>query len=233
MTQQRVDHRMGRIDVVESRADDRLGGLEPNRIGDRLLFTDDPLAGIDLGLEHAPHLAVPDVLLGERRAGREQETAAAVDDIGGEDHLRPELFQADLFSHGYLARVGYRPDRGRLERGPASADARKVDPRPDRAFYRLVYPLSLRPTVLIGQDRFVVVDLSERGLQFLHPGDVPPLGEALIGRLFLPDAAPIEIEGTVIRRRGSHVALALSRGVPFSVMLEQQRLLQRRLLTWR
>jgi hypothetical protein len=105
----------------------------------------------------------------------------------------------------------------------------EVEDRLERAFYRIRYPVFLRPTLLIGAERFVVVDVSERGLRFLATGSGPPPGAVVVARLSLLEMSPIEVEGTVVRREGGHVALVLARGVPFAVILDQQRLLQQRI----
>lgn len=89
--------------------------------------------------------------------------------------------------------------------------------------------MALRPTVVIGADRFAVVDVSEQGLRFVADVGAPPVGTAVLGRLLLPEHPPFEIEGMVIRRDHRYVALALTRGVPFGVILDQQRLLQQRI----
>lgn len=105
-----------------------------------------------------------------------------------------------------------------------------MDPANVRAFYRLVYPRFLRPVLQVGDARFAVVDASERGLRYLAPGPPSRDGLEVRGILYLPEARPIMIEGTVIRCDPPHVALALAQGIPFGVMLEQQRLLQQRVL---
>jgi hypothetical protein len=108
-----------------------------------------------------------------------------------------------------------------------------VEYRHDRAFYRLGYPLFLRPILVVGTDRFVVIDVSEQGLRYLTAGPPPPAGQVLVGTLLLPEEAPLEIEGTVVRRTPPQVAIRLIKGVPFAVMLDQQRLLQQRLVARR
>ncbi len=76
----------------------------------------------------------------------------------------------------------------------------------------------------------MVADVSELGVRFIAEGLGPPVGAVVVARLTLPETSPIEIEGTVVRRDARYVALSLVRGVPFGVILDQQRLLSRRLL---
>jgi hypothetical protein len=104
----------------------------------------------------------------------------------------------------------------------------------DRAFYRLVYPLFLRPTLRLGDEPFQVVDVSEAGVRFSAPvpGRFEP-GVAIVGVIELLAGQTVAVEGTVVRRLGNQVAVSLVRGVPFAVMLDQQRLLQQRVLGFR
>jgi hypothetical protein len=104
----------------------------------------------------------------------------------------------------------------------------------ERAFYRLVYPIAHRPTLRVGGDRFQVVDLSEQGIRYLHPGpSAPTPGSGVVGLLHLESGERLEIEGRVVRLEPPYVALELTRGVPFGLMLAQQRFLQQRLIAWR
>ncbi len=104
----------------------------------------------------------------------------------------------------------------------------------DRAYYRLVYPLAFRPRFVVGSDTFQVVDLSEQGIRYVHPGPGRPNpGVAIEGVVRLATGEEVEVEGTVVRVEAPHVALVLSRGVPFGLMLDQQRYLQQRLIAWR
>ncbi|MEZ4457793.1 MAG: PilZ domain-containing protein [Gemmatimonadales bacterium] len=109
-----------------------------------------------------------------------------------------------------------------------------MSPQFDRAFYRLVYPLAFRPVLRLDRLRCEVVDLSEQGIRFLHPGPaLLTVREEFKGFLELPTDLGMEVEGMVVRVDGRQIAASLSKGVPFGVMLEQQRFLQQRLVGWR
>lgn len=102
----------------------------------------------------------------------------------------------------------------------------------DRAYYRLVYPMALRPRLRIGALNYEVVDLSEQGVRFIHAGpDGPAVGATLQGRLRLPTGEVLDIEGTVVRVAAPSVAMTLTKGVPFAVMIEQQRHINQRIFT--
>lgn len=99
----------------------------------------------------------------------------------------------------------------------------------DRAFYRLVYPMAFRPRFLTEGRTFEVIDLSEQGLRFLHPGpDSPKVGTPLAGVVRLPTGEALAVEGAVVRLALPSVALELVKGIPYSVMIEQQRFINQR-----
>jgi PilZ domain len=127
-----------------------------------------------------------------------------------------------------LLGIGF--SEGDLSRGGGWPMLERVQYRFERAYYRVWYPLRLRPTLLIGAERFNVVDVSERGLRFVAMSQGPMLGTGVVARLFLPEVDPIEVEGIVVRRDARHAALSLVRGIPFHVILDQQRLLHQRTL---
>ena len=103
----------------------------------------------------------------------------------------------------------------------------------DRAYYRLVYPLAFRPTFRVGDRIFEVVDLSEEGARLMITDDTgPAMGDELAGIIQLPTGDVIEVVGTVVRIEPPHTSLHLRRGVPFGIMLEQQRFLERRVASW-
>lgn len=102
----------------------------------------------------------------------------------------------------------------------------------DRAYYRLVYPMALRPQLRTGNQAFEVMDLSEQGVRFRHPGPArPAVGTKVAGTLRLPTGEVLEIEGAVVRVEAPGVSVALSKGVPFGIMIEQQRFIGQRRFT--
>lgn len=99
----------------------------------------------------------------------------------------------------------------------------------NRAYYRLVYPMVLRPRLRVGDQTYEVVDLSEEGVRFIHPGpDWPVLGTELIGVIQLPTGEVLAVEGVVTRLAARSVVVQLSKGVTFAIMIEQQRFITQR-----
>lgn len=105
--------------------------------------------------------------------------------------------------------------------------------RNDRAYYRLLYPLSCRPTLRIGAAVFAVADPSEEGIRFT-PLDAaaPAVDSRFCGQLHLPTGEAVDVERTILWSSPLYVGAQLTVGVPFSLMLDQQRYLQRRLVDW-
>lgn len=104
----------------------------------------------------------------------------------------------------------------------------------DRAYYRLVYPTTLRPTFRTGGRAYPVVDLSEEGARLLFgEGACPDRDVDLAGVMGLPGGESVPVKGRVVRVDPPFVSLRFSEGVPFGVMMDQQRFLQRRLVGWR
>jgi hypothetical protein len=74
-----------------------------------------------------------------------------------------------------------------------------------------------------------VLDLSEGGIRFRATETADwSIGTEFTGAVVLQTAGAVEVQGHVIRLEGVDVGARLIRGVPFSVMLEEQRYLTRR-----
>ena len=73
-------------------------------------------------------------------------------------------------------------------------------PNRPRAHPRLQYPPSTRPSLILESGSLNVVDLSERGLRYIHDGGPePPVGTRLEGILQLSSGETLPIRGTVVR----------------------------------
>jgi hypothetical protein len=95
-----------------------------------------------------------------------------------------------------------------------------------RAYFRIVYPAELRASLFISGQRFVVLDVSEKGVRIANPlNSKLPDGEfrAIIK---LNQGDPIDVFGRVIRIDKNQVALILLRGIPYNAILAEQVLLR-------
>ena len=98
-----------------------------------------------------------------------------------------------------------------------------------RQLYRVVYPLSERPTFEVGRFVYEVVDCSERGLRYeVRDRRMPTVGSALAGRISFRRGDEIEVTGAVIRARDGMVVLELDPAIPFADIMAEQRYLRMR-----
>jgi hypothetical protein len=97
----------------------------------------------------------------------------------------------------------------------------------ERAHYRITYPTAARPRLLVGDLVHSVLDPSEQGMRLrLAEGHEKQLGDEINGLLRFRRGEELRIMGKVIRVREGEVALQLSVGVPFRLVLEEQRYLR-------
>ncbi len=98
-----------------------------------------------------------------------------------------------------------------------------------RQLYRVVYPLSERPTFEVGRFVYEVVDCSERGLRYeVRDRRMPAVGSALAGRISFRRGDEIEVTGEVIRAHDGMVVLELDPAIPFADIMAEQRYLRMR-----
>jgi hypothetical protein len=98
-----------------------------------------------------------------------------------------------------------------------------------REWYRIVYPLTERPTVEVGQSLHDVIDCSERGLRYeLNHQRVPQVGTRAVGILHFRRGESVRIEGAVIRAFRGFAVLALNPPLPFAEVMAEQRYLRRK-----
>ena len=91
-----------------------------------------------------------------------------------------------------------------------------------RKFFRVKYIPSAGPTIRIGNHDFEVVDISERGLQFLNDKNVK-FAEWIRGTLTFSDREALVIEGRIIWRGGAKIGLKLVTPIPYVRILKEQR----------
>jgi hypothetical protein len=100
----------------------------------------------------------------------------------------------------------------------------------DRGEYRIPYPPTARPRLIIGERELMVVDCSQRGLRYVaESGEVPEVGSMVEGRVrLLSRGAPVEVSGTVVRMQDGEVAVHLAGpGIPMQRVFDEQRYLAR------
>ncbi len=96
----------------------------------------------------------------------------------------------------------------------------------EREHYRVAYPTSLRPKLLVQGHTFDVVDISERGIRFrLEKAEEPGPGFEVQGAVRFRRGETVNVRGVVLRVVQGEVAAKLEEGVPLRVIMEEQRYL--------
>ncbi|MEP6571820.1 MAG: PilZ domain-containing protein [Gemmatimonadota bacterium] len=96
-----------------------------------------------------------------------------------------------------------------------------------REHYRIQYPTRARPVFEVGERRYPVADLSEGGMRIRQEAYPEPLlGETLQGTLKFAQGDTVEVRGRVLRIDEGNIALRLDAGVPFKIILDEQRFLR-------
>lgn len=93
-----------------------------------------------------------------------------------------------------------------------------------RNFFRIDYPPADRPSLHVSGRTYEIANLSEQGLEYVHPGaGQPSVGAPLNGEVSFADGERVEVAGSVVRRDGQAVAVRLARGITFQRMQAEQR----------
>jgi hypothetical protein len=98
-----------------------------------------------------------------------------------------------------------------------------------RLYYRVPYPASERPRLVIGTGICEVLDCSERGIRY-RPSPLAALaaGAQVEGRLRFPRGEELPVRGSVVRADDTGAALQLQgAGIPFAAIIQEQLYLRR------
>ena len=160
---------------------------------------------------------------------------------GSTPHLRhglPFLFSTLFWISGALsmvlaAMVVFGRKQSVTDQERPSIQSRSLNRRQS---FRIEYPTELRPTLIIEasdvklehQVELPVIDLSEDGIRFVDDGQLMGANE-LAGQLRFNSGETVAISGTVVRRTDQHICLCLQHGLTWATLLEEQRVLIRRL----
>jgi hypothetical protein len=100
-----------------------------------------------------------------------------------------------------------------------------------RDHYRLEYPVSDRPSVLINGQQYEIVDVSEQGMKFKCENKITPDQDAPFkATVFFKDGKSFDVSGTILRYNPDqdHCVVLLSKGIPLAKMIEEQLILIRK-----
>ena len=94
-----------------------------------------------------------------------------------------------------------------------------------REHYRIGYPTVARPRLLLDGKPHEVVDISEHGIRFRTGEEPPEPGAEVRGVVRFRSGEVITIRGKVLRVQQGEAAAFLEEGVPYRVIVEEQRFL--------
>ena len=108
-----------------------------------------------------------------------------------------------------------------------------VDPN-QRGYYRIEYPTTECPDLVVGDRTMAVIDCSESGLRYdlLETEPRPEIGSEIRGVVRFREGEEVEVEGVIVRLDGRSVAVRFTgTEIPFSTILTEQQYLRRHYLT--
>ena len=95
-----------------------------------------------------------------------------------------------------------------------------------RQNFRIEYPISYRPKLIISYYIFEVLDISEQGIKFFPKRAYElKLGLTLSAKIVFKGGESFNIKGKIIRNTGKEVILSLLEGIPTSKIMSEQRVL--------
>lgn len=109
----------------------------------------------------------------------------------------------------------------------SKTDPKKKPGSEQRQHYRIRYPLFDRPTFECQGKKYPIIDISEQGLAFAVPNRsaarsfTPPL----TGRIVLKSGDAVTVSGKILRSSDDTVILLLKQGVPYALVMKEQRFL--------
>ncbi len=94
-----------------------------------------------------------------------------------------------------------------------------------REYFRVQYPTVARPRLEMEGESYAVVDISERGLRYKATDSFPEAGREIAGIIYFKRGDFVEVRGTVLRAVDGQVSCQLTTGVPFKIIIDEQRYL--------
>jgi hypothetical protein len=92
-----------------------------------------------------------------------------------------------------------------------------------RQNYRIIYPETYHPSLVIRNIQFDIMDLSETGLRFKLKENIKLPGDLFHAEVKLHDDSNVEILGRIIRISGQHAAMFMVvKKIPYQIILAEQ-----------
>ena len=106
----------------------------------------------------------------------------------------------------------------------ATASIMTAERNNQRAYFRLSYPLRMRPTLILDRNQYKVSEVSECGLRFqIKSEDCFEIGNVIRGMITFSDGGQTGISGTIFRREKQEVVVAPLEGITFQRLVIEQR----------
>ncbi len=90
-----------------------------------------------------------------------------------------------------------------------------------RTYFRVKYPHSERPRLVITRDEFEVIDISEQGIRF-------SFGPVLSEMVTFHDGESVNLKGKLLRTQDSEVVTQFVKGIPSERIIKEQRYLMKK-----
>ncbi|MDO9122623.1 MAG: PilZ domain-containing protein [Anaerolineaceae bacterium] len=92
-----------------------------------------------------------------------------------------------------------------------------------RQNYRIIYPETYHPSLMIRNIQYDILDLSETGVRFKLKENVKLPGDLFHAEVKLHNDSTVEILGRIIRITGQHAAMFMVvKKIPYQVILAEQ-----------
>ncbi len=102
-----------------------------------------------------------------------------------------------------------------------------------REHYRVEYPISSRPKLIIEGIQYEVMDVSEKGIRFLSESSNEFQVESEVkGKIVFHDNEVQEVEGTILRVAEKQTIIYLSVNISFFIIVQEQRYIRDNFVDW-
>ncbi len=92
-----------------------------------------------------------------------------------------------------------------------------------RQNYRIIYPETYHPSLMIRNIQYDILDLSETGVRFKLKENVKLPGDLFHAEVKLHNDSNVEILGRIIRITGQHAAMFMVvKKIPYQIILAEQ-----------
>lgn len=102
-------------------------------------------------------------------------------------------------------------------------DTKPLSGRERRAYFRVLYPDNHRPSIMIRNNLFQIIDICEIGIRFTNPDHQKLPGDIFQAVVTLHDNDPVNIVGRIIRLADTEAAMMMTiRGIPYRKIISEQ-----------